>query len=251
MEQSKTCTKCRQIKALTNFHVHNGANANKDGYRSYCKDCSREANRIYRANNRDLVNAKKRQYAKEKPHLKAEQDRRYRLNNVEKIAKSKAEWNKNNLDAIRLYRANRTPEQKQKKRDQDIAYGRANRQKNRLATRKYRLNNPERAKLSSKKYAANNPQIALRKDALRRTRLETNGVFIVTRKEIRQMREQLCFYCKERPGVTIDHVIPIARGGTHSIGNLVAACQKCNSSKCAKTITEWNKWKVTNESKTV
>lgn len=34
-------------------------------------------------------------------------------------------------------------------------------------------------------------------------------------------------------------MIPLARGGTDYIGNIVPACGKCNSSKNASTVTEW------------
>jgi 5-methylcytosine-specific restriction endonuclease McrA len=36
-----------------------------------------------------------------------------------------------------------------------------------------------------------------------------------------------------------DHIIPLARKGTHSIGNLVPACHACNASKGKKLISEW------------
>ncbi len=36
-----------------------------------------------------------------------------------------------------------------------------------------------------------------------------------------------------RMGPTIDHIVPISRGGTHEPSNVRAAHRKCNSSKCA------------------
>jgi len=47
-----------------------------------------------------------------------------------------------------------------------------------------------------------------------------------------------CAYCGA-PGDTIDHVLPLVRGGTNHEGNLVPACRRCNSSKSGKTIIEW------------
>ena len=40
-----------------------------------------------------------------------------------------------------------------------------------------------------------------------------------------------CAYCKKRVKLTQDHVIPISKGGWHFSGNIVPACQPCNSSK--------------------
>lgn len=47
-----------------------------------------------------------------------------------------------------------------------------------------------------------------------------------------------CAYCAA-PADTIDHVVPLVRGGTNYEGNLVPACRKCNCSKSSRTITEW------------
>ena len=43
-----------------------------------------------------------------------------------------------------------------------------------------------------------------------------------------------CYYCGLKRKLTIDHIIPLARGGTHEKCNLVAACGACNSSKGAR-----------------
>ncbi len=62
----------------------------------------------------------------------------------------------------------------------------------------------------------------------------------LTTSQVRQLRSSAkrCFYCsarftkENRP--TIDHVIPLNRGGAHSRENVVVACKKCNCSKCAQ-----------------
>jgi len=49
-----------------------------------------------------------------------------------------------------------------------------------------------------------------------------------------------CAYCGRR-GVKMecDHVIPVSRGGSNDLENLVASCFDCNRSKRDKTIEEW------------
>ncbi|XP_075519066.1 uncharacterized protein LOC142552992 [Primulina tabacum] len=49
-----------------------------------------------------------------------------------------------------------------------------------------------------------------------------------------------CQYCDSAENLTIDHVLPIARGGEWTWENLVTACVKCNSKKGQKTLEEAN-----------
>lgn len=48
-----------------------------------------------------------------------------------------------------------------------------------------------------------------------------------------------CVYCgKKGRKLTQDHVIPLSRGGNHTMDNIVPACQSCNASKHARTPEE-------------
>ena len=52
-----------------------------------------------------------------------------------------------------------------------------------------------------------------------------------------------CAYCGNpfRSGTekSLDHVVPLARGGRHTLANVCVACKRCNASKGAKTVAEW------------
>ncbi|MBC7661385.1 MAG: HNH endonuclease [Chitinophagaceae bacterium] len=51
-----------------------------------------------------------------------------------------------------------------------------------------------------------------------------------------------CYYCQKpisRTEVTMDHVVPISRGGKSTAGNLVPACKSCNEQKRSLTAVEW------------
>jgi 5-methylcytosine-specific restriction enzyme A len=58
---------------------------------------------------------------------------------------------------------------------------------------------------------------------------------------IRELRNaKICYWCgSAMERVTVDHVIPIACGGSHTPENLVACCIKCNSSKRSLLPSEW------------
>lgn len=53
----------------------------------------------------------------------------------------------------------------------------------------------------------------------------------------------LCAYCREGNAKTMDHVIPLSRGGKHEAANLLPACAGCNFSKHNKTLEEWARLK--------
>ncbi len=49
-----------------------------------------------------------------------------------------------------------------------------------------------------------------------------------------------CQYCGERgKRLECDHVIPVARGGSHDDDNLKTACLPCNRSKRSRLLSEW------------
>lgn len=54
-----------------------------------------------------------------------------------------------------------------------------------------------------------------------------------------QRHDHRCAYCHARKPLTADHVVPLSRGGLHTIGNLLPACKSCNSRKHTRYLTEW------------
>lgn len=47
-----------------------------------------------------------------------------------------------------------------------------------------------------------------------------------------------CYFCPATAD-TVDHLLPLVRGGSNYEGNLVPACRQCNSAKSSRTIMEW------------
>ncbi len=61
-----------------------------------------------------------------------------------------------------------------------------------------------------------------------------------------------CYYCEKiltRAEVTMDHIVPISRGGRSTAGNLVPACKSCNEQKRSLTPVEWDDYLKRGESK--
>lgn len=55
----------------------------------------------------------------------------------------------------------------------------------------------------------------------------------------------LCYYCGAQVApkeLTLDHVVPLVRGGTTSRNNCVPACKSCNSKKQSLLPMEWDEY---------
>lgn len=53
--------------------------------------------------------------------------------------------------------------------------------------------------------------------------------------------EGTCQYCGSKKRLTIDHVLPVSRGGENSWTNMVACCWDCNNKKGNLTPEEWGR----------
>ena len=48
------------------------------------------------------------------------------------------------------------------------------------------------------------------------------------------LQKGVCHYCRRKfsPGeITMDHIVPLSRGGKSSKGNIVPCCKECNNKK--------------------
>jgi 5-methylcytosine-specific restriction endonuclease McrA len=59
-----------------------------------------------------------------------------------------------------------------------------------------------------------------------------------------ELHDGTCVYCQESPATSKDHIVPVSRGGSDGIDNLVPACLSCNSSKGNKLLSEWLPQKI-------
>lgn len=111
------------------------------------------------------------------------------------------------------------------------------RKRNLYAQRQYslnwKINNPEKHKA----LLAKHKQVKLSAGALKK-KYGTERK-LVRKKDIVAILKNPCIYCGSKAKLSIDHVIPLSRGGRHAVGNLASACIKCNCSKRNQTVMEW------------
>ena len=63
-------------------------------------------------------------------------------------------------------------------------------------------------------------------------------MFAVKTKDVRRILAMPCAHCGSTDEPTLEHVVPIARGGRHSVGNLQCLCMPCNLTKHDKLTVE-------------
>lgn len=61
----------------------------------------------------------------------------------------------------------------------------------------------------------------------------------------RKSAEGICYFCGKKippKELTMEHVVPVIRGGKSSKGNVVPACKECNNKKKYLLPVEWEEY---------
>lgn len=120
-------------------------------------------------------------------------------------------------------------------RAKGLQYARANAETMNAKKRAWRRANPEKNKEQKDDWRRRNPlkhAVQFARCRARKAQVEgdfTDADFI----RIIEGQSRKCFYCSTDISLkpTIDHYIPLLRGGSNWAVNIVAACKPCNTSK--------------------
>lgn len=106
-----------------------------------------------------------------------------------------------------------------------IEWSRNNKDKRKIIKDRWRAKNKERTNFLSRMYHYR------KKNA--------EGKITLEQSKWLYSRFTLCPYCNKNKPNTIDHVIPLSKGGTNNMDNLLPVCVSCNSKKGDKSLVEW------------
>ena len=235
----KQCRICKETKPLDEAHWHKRSGA-ADGFRSECRECIRLKQGRY--------NRSKERKAERKVY-----DQEKRRTDPEWVAEQAAyvkEWRKQNPDWRKQYEAQ--PHVKARKKEEwrnwYEQHGKKwahERWKNNSDYREYmKQYNAEqrvdpvtngRIRAHFKAWALENREkIAQYAENRRALELKAEGVFTAADLIcIPTKQEGNCFYCDADIGrsYTVDHFVPLSRGGSNLHENIRLCCKPCNSSK--------------------
>lgn len=173
-----------------------------DGYNSLCRECENAKTREWRTNNKDRVRELNQQY--------------YEANREERKAYH------------RQYRRDH-PEYFQEKMDE------------------FREQNPSYHRDYMREWLRDNPDKRREKDFNRRARKKGNGGSFTVQEweKLKQFYNYTCLRCgRSEPDtkLTVDHIVPLSKGGRNSIDNIQPLCLPCNCSKHDNTIDFRQYW---------
>lgn len=228
----KTCTKCGVEKPATTEFFYAQTNATAP-LRSVCKACAVAAGAIRARQNKDVLNRQARERRARDPEKYRAAHRESRRRNQEATEREREyhrQWCRDNAGHIRSYSS---------------SYYAEHRQERIAASKRYAAEHPEHLKAKRReRWLREKASKAWRCDAYRAhirnyqaRKRGAPGKHTGEDREAQYRRQHgRCYWCGEKVGAKyhVDHVVPLARGGTNWPSNLVIACPRCNREKGAK-----------------
>ena len=183
--------------------------------------CTKEYNAAYRANNRERINTASRVYYKKHgERLRVQRETLRRKRGVKpRLARLSDEELKARARARKKKQRGTEQYRKQRNAAAKLRYAEnvAVREKHRVAAREWKKKNPDRYKANKRK-----------RKKIKRARLIQKLWFL---------QKARCANCHTRlkhdKHLHLDHVIPLARGGSNENGNFQLLCAPCNLRKGA------------------
>lgn len=212
----KTCKNCNLEKPFDEFHL---SKKDKDGRVVFCKKCKSEKDRKYYHENRERLIRKSSEYYSDNKEKVSIANKKYREKNKDRKKKSDADYAKKNSEKVALIKAK---------------WAKNNREK----CKKWSKNNPEKSSAFIAQWKKDNKdKVRAYGDRRRAKKNETSGEYSSDDiHEIKKLQKYKCAYCPKsiRKKYHVDHIIPLAKGGSNYRKNIQVTCPKCNLKKNSK-----------------
>jgi len=223
---SKICRECVEFKPISKFHRRKG------GYQPICKECANRRAAAYRAAYR--ARAGKPPARKRCPGcgLDLPSSAFWRARSAADGLHSRC------TDCERPKGARRYQENKDEMHRKNMEWRRANPERTREIERR------AKRRYSRKRYAED-PEYRRahsERNAARRLRGREVGSFSPGEWTAMLDFYERCCLCCGADGVTVDHVVPLSKGGSNALENIQPLCRSCNCRKGTKTADYRDPW---------
>ena len=228
----KVCTKCDTWLPLTEYSPHTRA---KDGRASSCRRCHRKVNNAYHAKNKERAKA----YRQSNKEIAKEYSREYRAKNKERIKAQRKAYRRANAEVLQQRDRERHLANPNPKRQRERVRHARNPQRKRDYERTWRVAHPDKWAAQMESWRARNAERirSYQKTSKARRRSGTQGHFTAAEwRDLCAQHGNRCLRCGAEGSLSVDHVVPISRGGTNTIDNIQPLCLPCNLHKHATTV---------------
>lgn len=147
------------------------------------------------------------------------------------------EWRKNNLEYAQKRENQYNQEHREEKRAYAKKYTKTHRQIIKEKCKERYEENKDAMQEKSARWRKSNPD-KRRIQHQRRRALKNNAFGDFSKDDLSRLTEAQdgkCLMCGKKEKLTIDHIVPLSKGGSHEITNIQLLCFSCNSSKKATT----------------
>jgi 5-methylcytosine-specific restriction endonuclease McrA len=214
-----------------------------DGLGIYCKDCEKARVAVYRQMYPERVRATEVRQREEHREEKRARDAQYNAEHRDEILAWKARYRKEHREELaikqRAYVAEHRKEieaYRASHREEMRARQKAYRVEHPTKARAYRVENRERILAYNRTYYQAHLDLYWQQAVTRRARLHQSPIEKFTRAEIYKRDRGICHLCHKRVDPKrwdLDHLQPIARGGSHTRVNVAISHPKCNRQRSA------------------